>query len=407
MECSVCCNSVSSKKIVECNYCDHTACKDCVKTYLTSVEKDACCMSCDHAWNRDQLINKISNSFVNNEYKKHRENVLFNIEKSLMPSTQAHVELYRKKKVITDELNEIKRIQKELNTKKNSLNSQLHELVLGSGSKNKSMFVRKCPMEDCRGFLSSTWKCGTCDTQICKECNDELTETHVCNEETKQTMKLLAKDTKPCPSCGCMIHKLVGCDQMYCVECNTAFSWRTGVICNGAIHNPHYFEYQTQQNANRRTFGDFECGGLPSAPFAVRQYAFKNDMDLLYALRWLMHIEAVSLPQFRTDLQTSNLQSRITYMIGNISESMFKKDIQRKEKQRLFHKDIYDVYEMVHTVCAEYMREACEINKNTHYKINEIKDKLSSIESYANTAFDDIKKRYSSKMNLKLEFFRK
>ena len=410
MECSVCCNSVSAKKIVECNYCDHAACKDCVKQYLLSVQKDACCMSCNHAWNREQMMSKISKSFVNNEYTKHRKEVLFNIEKALMPSTQAHVELFLKKKEVLKELDEVKRMQKELNVKKASLTSRLSELNL-TNSKNKNMFVRKCPMEGCRGFLNSTWKCGTCDTQICKECNEELNENHVCNEETKETMKLLAKDTKPCPSCGCMIHKLVGCDQMYCVECNTAFSWKTGIICNGAIHNPHYFEYQSRNNATRRTFGDFECGGLPSTHIAMAQYAFKNNVDLISTFRWLVDIEYVRLRRFRTDVQASNLTARMNYMMGNIGESMFKKDIQKNEKKRCFNKDVYDVYEMVHTVCAEYMRELCDIDgifdENSDVKIQKIKDKILRIESYANNAFNDIKMRYGSKMNLEMTFFKK
>jgi ABC-type Zn2+ transport system substrate-binding protein/surface adhesin len=40
------------------------------------------------------------------------------------------------------------------------------------------------------------------------------------------------------------------CDQMYCTSCHTAFSWRTGEIAKGAIHNPHYFQYLRQQGLN-------------------------------------------------------------------------------------------------------------------------------------------------------------
>ena len=33
-------------------------------------------------------------------------------------------------------------------------------------------------------------------------------EDHECDEDKKETVKLLRQDTKPCPKCGELIHKL-------------------------------------------------------------------------------------------------------------------------------------------------------------------------------------------------------
>jgi hypothetical protein len=38
------------------------------------------------------------------------------------------------------------------------------------------------------------------------------------------------------------------CDQIWCSLCQTAFSWKTGIIEVGRIHNPHYYEFLRKQN---------------------------------------------------------------------------------------------------------------------------------------------------------------
>jgi hypothetical protein len=159
-----------------------------------------------------------------------------------------------------------------------------------NGGAERAHFVRKCPMEDCRGFLSSAWKCGLCQTHVCSKCHEpklegegtvedvqedtkEVTEGikqentedtkqeeeetagirprgHVCDPNNVETANLLKKDSKPCPKCACIIFKISGCDQMFCTQCHTAFSWKTGAIETKVIHNPHYYQYLRDQSAN-------------------------------------------------------------------------------------------------------------------------------------------------------------
>ena len=124
---------------------------------------------------------------------------------------------------------------------------------------------RKCPDENCRGFLSTQWKCGLCEKWACPECHvikgDTRDADHTCDPDTLATAQLLSKDTKPCPKCSTPIHKIEGCDQMWCTQCHTGFSWKRGTIEN-RVHNPHYYEWQRLNGGGRapRNVGDFECG---------------------------------------------------------------------------------------------------------------------------------------------------
>ena len=65
----------------------------------------------------------------------------------------------------------------------------------------------KCPIENCNGFLNEDWVCGICENKICKHCMEKEEEGHVCKESNIETVKLLKKDSKPCPKCGEFINK--------------------------------------------------------------------------------------------------------------------------------------------------------------------------------------------------------
>jgi len=76
----------------------------------------------------------------------------------------------------------------------------------------KSGFVRKCSDADCRGFLSTRWKCGLCDKYTCTECHElKSDDDHTCDPNNVATAKLLSTDTKGCPTCQTSIYKIDGC----------------------------------------------------------------------------------------------------------------------------------------------------------------------------------------------------
>ena len=107
---------------------------------------------------------------------------------------------------------------------------------------------------------------------------DDPNNPHVCKEENIKSAEMIKKSTKNCPKCAVPIFKISGCDQMFCTECKIAFSWKTGEIDNGVIHNPHYFQAQRElaqtlneeqrqtleNNANRNLCGPCGDDNMPN-----------------------------------------------------------------------------------------------------------------------------------------------
>lgn len=77
--CSVCCENLNktTRKKVTCPFCDYESCKTCTQTYLISSTDNPHCMNCKHELNRSFIDSFCTKRFRNVEYKKHRENILF------------------------------------------------------------------------------------------------------------------------------------------------------------------------------------------------------------------------------------------------------------------------------------------------------------------------------------------
>ena len=145
------------------------------------------------------------------------------------------------------EINKMKKIIKDLNSEFsiitnniNNLKEQIYKLENKKEiNKIKNEYRYFCPSELCNGFLNNKFICDLCNLIVCKNCYSEKKENHECDPKMKETFDSIKKDAKPCPSCGQFISKIDGCDQMFCINCGSAFSWKTGIIEKGIIHNPH------------------------------------------------------------------------------------------------------------------------------------------------------------------------
>lgn len=294
--CNICCEpyNKSTRQEISCMFkeCDFKCCKTCIRTYLLSNSEPKC-MKCDKIWNLNFLVMNLNRSFVTNDYSSHNKQNLLEREISKLPDSMNDVE-YTKSKLneaekidgdcktlqldidkYNNQIQELLNLQKPIRDKKYKLllNKKMCEREAFNFTnkkieeKEKKAFIMPCPVEKCRGFLSKSYKCGICSTHTCPKCFDIIgknkNDQHTCNEDNIKTAELIKKETKPCPSCGTRISKIDGCDQMWCIECHQAFSWKTGLADTGVVHNPHFYEFQRNNNGTvARAPGDVLCGGL-------------------------------------------------------------------------------------------------------------------------------------------------
>jgi hypothetical protein len=262
-------------------------------------------MGCKREWNREFIDIHLTQTFRTGPLRKHRQKCLIDSERARLPSLQVFVEatravertseqllalstrrmaLKKERTALQNLLADAKIDPKDYKTQMRPLSKEIvalkleiavlmrekwnaNEILTGRKAPEARQFIMKCPAEDCRGFLSSAWKCGTCEKNFCADCHVEKKgrsdDTHVCNEEAKATAQMIKKETKPCPKCGIRISKIDGCDQMWCTGCHTTFSWHTGqAIVNARVHNPHYYEYlrRVHNGVIPREAGDNPCG---------------------------------------------------------------------------------------------------------------------------------------------------
>jgi len=336
-------------------------------------------MGCRRGWNDEFLDLNFTKAFRIGPYKKHREEVLLDREIAILPTRQPRVEAKFKMreveadiKKINEELFEFEKSRQKILARSGRLTRLLTRYsaetegrpppawTLTEGEKgpaaDRAKFIMKCPDGDCRGFLSTAYKCGTCQKWACADCLivkglDKDAE-HTCDPGQKESVALIIKESKACPKCGERISKIDGCDQMWCIDCHTAFSWTTGQLVTGVVHNPHYYEFLRQQGngAAPRNAGDVPCGGVP--------YYHHLQTNIVHmdaaSQNLIMHIHRITSEI--TDQRLAAYQGHfnvndngdlgMSYLMKDISRDQMKVELAKREIKRNKHLAIRAVLEM-------------------------------------------------------------
>ena len=415
--CVVCSDRFTTvlRKKSTCKFCQASACSKCIEQYLLTRHEDAHCLHCRVNYNDTTLQQICTRTFLNQTYFKHRQEVLINQHRAQLPLLQEAAmrkkrehekniiintltyeitELRKKRQATLLEYNrsfvqqhvthnrtandiardtdrmyhEVEGLREQIQEKQALIRMVRWPNIIGlkaeeEKEEEKKKFIRRCTRDGCQGFLSTAWKCGLCNWYSCSRCfivKGQAHDTpHECKKEDIETADLIKKDCKPCPKCGEFIMKSSGCDQMFCVCCQTPFSWTTGkIVASGPIHNPHYYEWLKRTGGNvPRNPADVPCGGFPGAWELVRfPRGMKKDVANMFFdfHRICMELQEISTRNYRSHMDQNTMNDvNIKFLLGDLDEKKWGRLLATNEKKRKRDAEIQEVFGAFRMVAVE------------------------------------------------------
>jgi hypothetical protein len=283
--------------------------------------------------------------------------------------------------------------------------------------KERRQFIMKCPEETCEGFLSQQYKCGMCEIQVCAHCQvKKEDDDHICDQELVETIKQIKKEARPCPKCASLISKIDGCDQMWCTQCNTAFSWNTGKIETTVIHNPHYFAWMRATGQVLPRMGEgpahacAEINTLAGTMNTLRRahtMTFnpnfcKENETIVLGLddfhRNALHIQQVTLHQYRHELRALNDEEprrilRVRRLTNELQDADWKFSLQKKEKATY---KVHAWIQLLEMYAASTLETMAQLKPDSSIDtLLSIKKQLDTLRTYVDKEAAAIAKLYS------------
>jgi hypothetical protein len=373
-------------------------------------------MECKTAWSTKFLVDNLNRSYIDGEYKKHRKILLVDREISRTPDLMNLVErtkLIEEKsdemKILDEQFKQVKKLYDESFRKLYQKKNEINRIKRGDINVERKKFIMPCPGDNCKGYLSTQYKCEVCKLYTCPDCYEIVGYTkedpHTCLEANLQSAALIKKETKGCPQCGVRIYKISGCDQMWCTECKVAFSWNTGkIIYGGQIHNPHYYEYMRNQNQGGtapRNPGDVLCGGLITyynlnnflkyvnsysqsdwfntimTDATINSFIAHYNITSIYNFtvilmelhRVINHITNVNLLHTREKVRNlgNNDESTVQYILNRKTKDELSTIILKNDTSRKKHTELLNIYELLSVVGIEKFNNLSQLYANINY----------------------------------------
>jgi hypothetical protein len=261
-------------------------------------------------------------------------------------------------------------------------------------------FVMKCPVNECQGFVGNDWACGLCKASVCKDCRDPTDAEHACDPEKVLSVKALKKEAKPCPNCAAMISKIDGCDQMWCTQCKTAFSWRTGEK-QTQVHNPHYYDWM-RRNGQTIPRADIPAGPVHQGDCLTPEQVVDNVYHYYYRnpniadwCRKIRHFRAVRRmydAQLSTEKETEQRRKlRVKRLVNEITDDDWKIALQRIEKLRKRTTRVLQIIDLFLQAGTDILRGALP----TEADRDGIHLQMTELQTYCEDQFTQTEKRFN------------
>ena len=255
--------------------------------------------------------------------------------------------------------------------------------------KNNQSII-KCPSDDCKGLIQKNYICNICNTKICNKCYHIFNDNHICDISNIKSILEIKNNCKQCPSCSSFIHKIDGCDQMWCTECHTTFNWLTGEIENKMIHNPHYIEWLKKYNKEI----SHNCDGIPNDIHFIRHVnlAFNNEIvdKLISFYTLIVHIQEIEIEKYQVmNDEKRNLKYRIKWIKNKISDNTFKFKLLQNETKYEINLKIKNIYESFIAISTDILHKILNLSSDNYLK------ELDNLINYINICFINISKIYN------------
>jgi hypothetical protein len=292
----------------------------------------------------------------------------------------------------------------------------------------RSNYIDNCPNKVCKGFINGEFVCTICNTTICKDCREikfdnDLSidydlgndyDRHECNPDIVKTISLIKNTTKPCPGCNIPIHKLTGCNDMYCLNCKAYFNWVTlRLKSKRYIHNPEYFDElkrnNIQHNPNNADIADIDINTITNilTKFLKSNTHIKEYFNLTrYNVENMFHMAGRTIRGIiRLCEEESNkrfdesLRLRKRYLYNKITQADYKIIIYKTYKTNQLMDDLMPIYNIYVNKYTELLEAASVDTDNFLIYMHEI----AKLEKLTSTIVDRTISYYNvNNVNLKI-----
>ena len=353
--------------------CNFHACIPCYKQYLLNSSNEPHCMQCRVMVSFEQQIDLFSQKWVLGPYKKYRENLLLAQERQRFGNDLIEIEntkeveimkkqkdllniqFEKEKKSFEDEINKLRIAH---HAKIRILDDKIWKINGKSKERTKVESHYQCPDPNCLGILNKDFNCILCDQETCKACYVIKKEEHTCDPDQVETFREIKSNSRNCPTCGIFISKKSGCDQMFCIQCGTSFSWKTGKVELGIIHNPHAHAFFERNPEARERYLENRNGGNggneanPCRDFIPQYFQIRDLLPDSIKLKVnSIHRKVSEFRNYHRNNyiqiienpmnENSNRDLRIAFLKKDINEKHFKSQLHMRSKKYNFRKNMY------------------------------------------------------------------